>query len=538
MRYRWWEKTTGPEIGPPVAVILAAGAGRRLQRDGFREPKPLVRILGLSLGERCTAQMQAVGVNRFVVVLGNEHERVLSHFCDIQQRRSCEMTFVVAEDWRKGNGCSAEVAEQVIGERPFLLTMVDHLLSPELIRKVLASPPEPGEIVVGVDRLKEKIFDTSDLTKVLISDGRITQIGKGLEQWDAGDTGLLYCTDVLFRGLARASALGCCSLTEGILECIREGRVRAVDVSGGLWLDVDTREAHREAKRRVYVTLTKGDDDGYVSQYLNRPLSRRLSAVLAETPVTPNQISVASFVLALSAAAALATTSAGWWIVGGLLIQLASILDGCDGEIARLKFMQTPRGGWLDTILDRYADIALGLAVTFAAASLHPSPWIYLMGFVAITGFLLGSYVKKEYHVRFGRAYPNNPAERLRRRDLRLLCIAVGAVVGHPFEALLTVGSLSHLAVVWMLVSGWRTADRMQLGSDPLPHPGAKHRGRMRSPERPVGLPLRAETAAVRAAPAPADSEAELGGGQQGGGPTVTSTAANSVTNKTVNHGA
>jgi hypothetical protein len=69
----------------------------------------------------------------------------------------------------------------------------------------------------------------------------------------------------------------------------------------------------------------------------------------------------------------------------------------------------------------------------------------------------MASYVTKEFQIRFHRPYPDNLVNKLKRRDLRILVIAVGAVVGHPFVALLAIGSLTHLAVVQILVSGWDT---------------------------------------------------------------------------------
>jgi hypothetical protein len=61
------------------------------------------------------------------------------------------------------------------------------------------------------------------------------------------------------------------------------------------------------------------------------------------------------------------------------------------------------------------------------------------------------SYITKEYQIRFGKPYPNTLVARLKRRDLRILIVAIGAITGHPFEALLLVGFLSHLSVLWIL---------------------------------------------------------------------------------------
>ena len=216
-----------------------------------------------------------------------------------------------------------------------------------------------------------------------------------------------------------------------------------------------TPEAVREAKRRILQSLSKGGEDGYISAWLNRPISRRLSTMLVRTPITPNQITVFSFLLSLAGAACLATADHVWWVVGAAAVQLASIVDGCDGEIARLKVMGTARGAWLDTLLDRYADVALALAVTYAFAQQHPESWVWVSGLLSAVGFVLASYVTKEYQLRFGRPFPNNFTNRIKRRDLRVLAVAAGAVLGHPFEALLLVGGFSHMAVFAVLVSGW-----------------------------------------------------------------------------------
>ena len=448
------------EIDTPVAVILAAGEGSRLRNGRSSVPKPLVRLRGLSIAERSVAQLLTAGVERFVVVLGCDASIVRSEFERVARRRRCDISFVEAADWKKGNGCSAIAAAPLIGDNPFLLTMVDHLLAPDMIRDVLAEPLAHDGVALAVDHDAENVFDLPDLTKVEVSGGQIAAIGKDLASWNAGDTGLFYCSPRLFDGLARAHKRSMFSLTDGIDECAAEGGVRAIDVTGRSWLDVDTPEAFQEATRRIDAAMAKGGEDGFISEYINRPLSRRLSKALSRTPLSPNHITLLSFFMGLLGAVGLATTDPWFWIVGGFLIQFASIVDGCDGEIARIKLLQSPQGAWLDTVLDRYSDLAIGLSVTFAASQLHDAVWVWPAGFAATASFLMASYVTKEFQIRFHRPYPDNLVNKLKRRDLRILVIAVGAVVGHPFVALLAIGSLTHLAVVQILVSGWDTTLR------------------------------------------------------------------------------
>jgi CDP-L-myo-inositol myo-inositolphosphotransferase len=443
------------EIDAPVAVILAAGEGSRLRNGRSSVPKPLIRLRGLSIAERSVAQLLMAGVERFVIVLGCDAALVRREFERVAKRRRCDISFVEAANWEKGNGCSAMAAGPLVGDNPFLLTMVDHLLAPEMIRDVLAEPLAQDEVTLAVDYDAENVFDLPDLTKVEVCEERIAAIGKDLTTWNAGDTGLFYCSSRLFEGLARAHERSKFSLTDGIQECAAKGGVRAIDVTGKLWLDVDTPEAFQEATRRIDAGMAKGGEDGFISQYINRPLSRRLSVALSRTPLTPNHITLLSFFMGLLGAVGLATTDPWFWLAGGVLIQVASIVDGCDGEIARIKLLQSPQGAWLDTVLDRYSDLAVGLAVTFAASQMHDAVWVWPAGFAATASFLMASYVTKEFQIRFHRPYPNSIVNKLKRRDLRILAIALGAVTGQPFVALLAVGSLTHLAVFQILASGW-----------------------------------------------------------------------------------
>jgi CDP-L-myo-inositol myo-inositolphosphotransferase len=443
-----------------LAVVLAAGQGSRLSKRFQDIPKPLVPVLGLPLVERVMLACREAGIREFLVVLGYEHQKVRDRIKQIATARGWSVSFVVADRWWLGNGTSALAAAQKVGNQRFLLLMADHLVSPVLIRRVLEAPPRAREIVLAIDRDDKGLFDPPDATKARIVDGRVTSLGKKLRDWNAVDTGVFHCTGALFDGLEQAGVDDRHSLSDGINELARQGRVVAVDITGHSWLDVDTAEAHREARRRLLRSLAKPAEDGFVSTYLNRPISTRISARLADTPVSPNQISVVSFLMAITAAALFAAGAHLMALIGALLLQVSSILDGSDGEVARLRRAASPRGGWLDTILDRYADVAVAIGVTAGFARLDPASVAWLGGMVAVTGFILASYSTKEFRLRFGYSYPNDVFNRLKKRDLRLLVIALGAAFGQPFAALVGVGILSHLSVAAVLVRGWSSHPR------------------------------------------------------------------------------
>ncbi len=444
------------DSGVPTVVILAAGMGSRVASLGNGSPKPTIPLLGLSLAERIILSYQASGIHRFVVVLGYRADEVREHILDVAARRGCEVECVVAKDWRLGNGASALAASSVVSEEPFLLTMADHLIDPSLLEQVLRIPPTEEEICLAVDSNKKNLLDLKDVTKVHLANGRVVRIGKELSDWEAADTGVFYCTQALFEGIRQASAKGHYGLSDAVRELAAERRVRAVDVTGEKWIDMDTAFAFRHAKRRLLSSVVKNTDDGYVSAHLNRPLSLRLSSLLAEARISPDHITLAAFLLSLGGAALLSLQGYMAGLAGGLLVQLASVVDGCDGEVARLRQIANPRGGWLDTMLDRYAELAVVLAITFSYASSHPGPLAWMGGLLSISGYYMASYVTKEFALRHGKAYPPNFLNRIKRRDLRLLGISVGAALGVAFEAMVGLGVLSHLCVVAILVQGWR----------------------------------------------------------------------------------
>jgi len=436
---------------PRVAVILAAGPGTRLYSKTHR-PKPLTWVLGLTLAERvmCTLR-EAAGIRRFVVAVGFEAEAVKVHFTDIARRRGLSVEFAEAPDWQLGNGASALAARGRAGDAPFFLVMSDHLFDPAIADALLREPPARGEICLAVDADKSGIFDPEDLTRVRTGDGRIKAIEKRLEPWDAGDTGVMLCTPGLFDGLDRAAEKGGHGLADGLRELARDARARTVDVTGRSWLDVDTPEALREAERRLLRDAAGKRADGPVSRHLNRPLSRWLTRYLVATPVTPNQISLLSWVLSCSAAVLFAVGGYPALAAGGAVAQLASIVDGCDGEVARLKHTRSDFGGWFDAILDRYADAFLLFGLMWHEFAASGAQLSLVIGFAAILGSYMNSYTADKYDGLMARKLRGAPYFRL-GRDVRVFVILLGALVNQPLLTLMVIALVMNAEVARRII--------------------------------------------------------------------------------------
>ena len=104
-----------------------------------------------------------------------------------------------------------------------------------------------------------------------------------------------------------------------------------------------------------------------MSRHLNRHLSLFVSKRLVNTPVTPNAMTAVTFAVGL--AAAWVASRGGYFpvLAGAGLMQLNSILDGCDGELARVRFAGSKLGQWLDTVGDDVSNVIFWLALGVAA---------------------------------------------------------------------------------------------------------------------------------------------------------------------------
>jgi hypothetical protein len=105
--------------------------------------------------------------------------------------------------------------------------------------------------------------------------------------------------------------------------------------------------------------------DGFVSRYLNRPISRGVTRLLLRFPTTPNGWTLLIFSIPIIAGLILLEGTYWSFFWGLLLFQVFSILDGCDGEIARAKFLESERGRQLDDLFDIVSNILLAVSLGF-----------------------------------------------------------------------------------------------------------------------------------------------------------------------------
>lgn len=425
-------------------LIIAAGKGSRLRHKG--DSKPLIPILGIPIMERVIRTAAQAGTIDFCVVTGYNGEKVRSFLDGLAPRLGVSITHVVNDEWEKGNGLSVLKAKECLGEEPFLLLMSDHLFDGAVLRDLESHPPADGEVTLAVDHdTSNPLVDMADVTKVACDGGLVRKIGKDLEKFNGFDTGVFLCTPAIFDALEWSMrGDGDTSLSGGIRYLAANGRVNAFEVSGRFWIDVDDEDALERAEATLIETLKGKPADGPVSRLLNRPLSMRLSRYLARTPVTPNQISFFSFILSLAAAWLFARQGYLPLAAGAVLAQTSSVVDGCDGEVARLKFLESDFGGWFDAVLDRYADALLLFGLTWHAFSSSARGLDLFVGFMAIIGSFMLSYTADKYDGLMRSRIERGIGLRL-GRDVRVFLIFVGALLNQPFLTLFVIAILMNL---------------------------------------------------------------------------------------------
>lgn len=195
--------------------------------------------------------------------------------------------------------------------------------------------------------------------------------------------------------------------------------------------------------------------DGPVSRYINRRISTRITGYILkyDVRVTPTQISILSFLLGLLAAYLYLY---GYVLIGGILVQISSIIDGVDGELARARGMVSRKGGFIDTILDRLANIAILTSITLLLIyKLGWSQTVVLAGLAALSADLLVTYL----HAVAQKDLGVHPAlvgiiPSLASRDVRLFIIFLASILATYSYNFLLYGLILMAVITYSYIIG------------------------------------------------------------------------------------
>ena len=338
--------------GVDTAIILAAGNGDRLQKGDKPKPKPLYKVGGLFLLERSILTLNKAGIKHFKVVTGAYADKIVPTIKPLKSLKGVDIEFVHCEQYAKGNGVSFSAGAAKV-DGPFLLMMADHVMTIDMAKQLIDyAEDHPARPLLAVDENVEGVFDIDDATKVRSDEhGQIVDIGKSLTEYDLVDTGLFYFPAGYGRPAVDEVEKGAVSVSEIVRAINDESGFYVHRIENAVWQDVDTPAMAKEAEKRLLKSLIK-PTDGPVSKYFNRKFSTQISRILARFRVKPNTVTTGVFLFSLAAAWLVAQPNYLYMLIAALMFQIASIVDGCDGELARLTHSYSDFGTWYDTVTD------------------------------------------------------------------------------------------------------------------------------------------------------------------------------------------
>ncbi len=430
------------------ALIIAAGQGKRLRPIG--DTKPLVTLLGLGLIERVILTAKKSGIKEFCIVTGYNGEKIREQLSD-GKKYGVKIQYVQNDSWIRGNAISVLKAKDHFKES-FVLLMADHNYDHRILNELLKTKIGKDECILCVDKNPGDYLNIDDATKVQTVDHRIETIGKDLSDYNCIDTGIFICNPVLFDVLEESISKGDEGLSGGIKILAQRHKMRYMSLGDNFWIDVDDKTDRKNAELLICNKLKK-DTDGPVSQILNRPISLRITKLLLKTRITPNQISILSTVIGLVGASFFFSGEYFYLILGGILIHIHSIVDGCDGEVARLKLRQTKYGGWLDSVLDRYVDAAIIFGLAYGYWSITGDVTIWIIGFFALIGSFLNSYTSDKYDSIFRDDGMTKFTKFRMGIDVRLLLIVIGALTNQILIILIILAVMANFESIRRLVT-------------------------------------------------------------------------------------
>jgi len=161
----------------------------------------------------------------------------------------------------------------------------------------------------------------------------------------------------------------------------------AIEPSGGRLYRLQSPGDIPHVEDRLFQSLVK-DTEGFMSKHVERRISLAISRRIVGTAITANQMTLLSVFVGLAGAGLMAAQGVAWPVAGAFLFLAHSILDGCDGELARIRFEQSRLGGLLDYWGDNVVHSAVFFAVAVAWSHGTPGPLPWVLAALAIFGGL------------------------------------------------------------------------------------------------------------------------------------------------------
>jgi phosphatidylglycerophosphate synthase len=299
---------------------------------------------------------------------------------------------------------------------------------------MLKGPYFSGQVLVLKGNL---VVDRGSLAEIIRSAGDPGSFMLEAHRYGNG-RGIFVVEKEELPGLVRALS----SPDQGAGAALDRGQ-GATDARGLPCLVGPERESMAIAEDGLVTALaaTTAKTDGFMARHFDRRLSRLVSRRIARTPLTPNMVTLFNVAIGLAGAYLFSRGGYGAHVAGSLIFLLCVILDGVDGEVARLKLKETVFGRYLDIITDNIVHVALFIGIALGVArKTGNEQYLYVLG-ILLGGFALCA-------IAVGRAVRPGSDE-IRSKALDKL---TGLLANRDFAYLLIIFALLN-GLEWFLMS-------------------------------------------------------------------------------------
>ena len=329
---------------PRAAAVTVGATLLYLPRDPAVAISPFARVAGLAIAERALRAAFRAGYARVVVLVDDE---IAPRLLRIASGVAGDVRLVRAHEW-----CDAVAA--LPADEPIAALGAGSVVAPAILGDAAARPAGPG---VAMDVAAGDAWPISGLVRVTLD--------------EAADLDAL--TAALHARVVDAAP-----------------RPSGDDVSWGrarLALRARNEAELDEAERTIRASVIKPTDNK-VARW-NRGISLPVSIALIRTPLTANQLSIALVAVGFYSGWLYSLGTYASMVLASILGLAASVADGCDGEIARLKYQESALGCWIETVGDYSYYIAIFIGMSVGVARWTHMPVFFWLGMIALAGTLV-----------------------------------------------------------------------------------------------------------------------------------------------------
>ncbi|NQS90717.1 CDP-alcohol phosphatidyltransferase family protein, partial [Patescibacteria group bacterium] len=226
-----------------------------------------------------------------------------------------------------------------------------------------------SSVILAVDKTKLLPGDT----KVLEKKGKIVEIGKDIEKSNCIDTGVFLCSPKIFSYIEEVVKESGEELADAIAKAAKNKDAQVFDITQiesyaskmrkkikPWWVDIDTEEDLRKAKKIIIESASKNPSDA-LAHYVHKPIENKLVSWIANFNITPNQLTILVNIIAYIVAALFFF---GYLLPASILTFVVGIADGLDGKLARVK-LKTSKIGSLEHSFDLLFEFSWFIALSW-----------------------------------------------------------------------------------------------------------------------------------------------------------------------------